>query len=113
MQAGIGVCHDDGGMVDAEKHPVRVQPPFGVTLAGGEMQNLEVVPIRIAEVERGDAARRRVPRGQQLWSARGKGDLEFAQMCERAIHVGDDDRNMLVVSARRIFGPAMRARGDP
>jgi hypothetical protein len=59
----IRVGDDDGGVVDAEKQAIGAVPLLEA-LACREVQDFEKVAVRVAEVERADAARIRVPGGQ-------------------------------------------------
>jgi hypothetical protein len=62
-EAPGGVGDGDRGVIDAQEERVTMLLPARITLARREPDQLERVPVGIAEVEGTDAARRRVPVG--------------------------------------------------
>src|SRR6266700_3266823 len=70
-QARVGVAHHNRRMVYAQEELVRSRVPLGQTLVRGELQYLEVVPVRVLEIECFDSCRVLVPGGQRLGPRRG------------------------------------------
>src|SRR4051794_3429832 len=76
-----GVRDDDGGVVDAQEQRRwgAVLMPAVLSLPARERDDLEEMTVRIAEVERVDAAGVRVPIGQTLRSRRRVLDAVVSQ----------------------------------
>src|ERR1700739_614178 len=94
-QARVGVAYDDRRMVDAEKQPATFCVPLCRALVGRKGQQLEVVAIWVAEVERLDAARIGIRVRQTLRCRGGMLPPEAPQARVRRPHVAHDDRNVL------------------
>jgi hypothetical protein len=93
-------------VIDAEEQPLgRLLPPR-VALAGWKPDELERVAVGIAEVERADAARVRVPVRKALRLRRHVRDALVVEPLVGPVHVPDDDRHVLEppVVAVRIGG---------
>src|SRR5713226_6547755 len=88
--------------------------PLGIALTIRELQNLHGVFIGVFEVESLDATRVFVPIRQPLRSRGGVLDFVLPQNRIGAVHIADDDRNMLKpdVIASGIYGngPALRSQ---
>src|SRR5262245_46743231 len=69
--------------------------PIVRSLAIWKLQDLEEMAIRVAEIERADTARVRVPVGQPLRSRRCVLDVKPSQARIRLAHVPDDDGRVL------------------
>src|SRR5271157_5914719 len=61
-----GIAHYDRAVVDTEKQAAVGALPARIAFAGGKLYQLEVMLIRIAEIERTDPAGRLVPGRQSL-----------------------------------------------
>jgi len=81
-------------MIDAKKQFVFLLPLL-IAFAFRELQDLEPMLVRIAEVERLDAAGVLVPVGQTLWSGRSVFDFVLSQQCVSFVHVAGNDCNVL------------------
>jgi hypothetical protein len=89
-------------VVYAEEEAV-LRLPARIALTRWEVQHLEVVAVRIAEIERRNATGVLVPRGQRLRAGRRVSDAVRAQGSICTVHVAHDDRDVLkpaVVAAR-------------
>src|SRR5262249_10808984 len=69
--------------------------PARVALAGREVEDFQVMAVRIAEVKRLDATRIGVPVRQPLWSSGSVPDFVPAQVLIRPVHVIDDNGDVL------------------
>jgi hypothetical protein len=61
--AGVGVRHDDGGVVDAEEQTSVVCMPSGSAFARRKGEQLQIVAVRVAEIESFDACGVWIPVG--------------------------------------------------
>src|ERR1700752_2788024 len=94
LETRFSVGDDDRRVIDSQKQPVFLLPLL-ITFAGRELQNLEPVLVRIAEVKSLDAAGVLVPVRQKLWTSRSMFDLVLTQQRVSFVHVAGDDRDML------------------
>src|SRR5713226_2581950 len=69
--------------------------PLGIAFTVGELQNLHGMFIGVFEVESSDAARVVVPIRQPLRTGGGVLDFILSQHRVGAVHVADDDRDVL------------------
>jgi hypothetical protein len=82
-------------VVDAEEQMIARLVPPGSAFVRRELQDLQIVGVRIPEVEGLDPARVRVPVRQRLGSGRGVLHVVPAQKPVRGVHVADDHRDVL------------------
>jgi len=107
-EAPLGVRHDDGRVVDAEKEAGRRRLPARIALAGWEPDQLEVMAIGVLEVERPNPARRRVGHRQGLWSGRRVAHSGAAEDAVGLVHVAHHDGHVLEPV---VVGPPIDGRG--
>src|SRR2546425_11528068 len=90
-------------MVDAQKQPVSRAVPLRLAFPLRKLQNLQRVTVWVFEVEGLDAAGVGVPVRQALGTGGSVLDLVLAQPLIGAVHVTNDNRNMLkpaIIAAR-------------
>src|SRR3954447_11080426 len=95
LQAGLCVSNDDRGVIYSQKQAIRRGVPLRIALARREPQDLQRMPVRIAKIERADAARVEVPDRQKLRPRRRMLHLVLPEPLVTAIHVADNDRDVL------------------
>src|SRR5215469_10235908 len=82
-------------MIDAEKQTAVTHVPLARSFVRRESQDLQIVLVGVAEVERLDAACVAIPVRQPLRAGGGVLDFESAQARIGACHVAHDDGNVL------------------
>src|SRR5215471_12055747 len=82
-------------MIDAEERAGVLRLPSWIALAAGKPDELERVAVRIAEVERPDAASSRVRERDGLRRGRDGLDSMIAKPPIRGVHVSDHDGHVL------------------
>ena len=96
------VGNDDGCVIYSQKQPAVGRCHFGCPFRR-EIEDLQGMAVGVAEIEGADTAGVRVPVGQPLRFRRGVLYLVLAQPLIGAVHVADDDGDVLepaVVAAR-------------
>src|SRR6516164_3926562 len=113
-KTGVGVRDGDRRVVDPEKHLAGLRLPFRVAFAGGKMKDFKRVSVGIFEIKSFDAAGVLVPIRQPLRTGRGMFHIVFPQNRIGAVHVADDDREVLEpqVVAAGIDGNRAAARSE-
>lgn len=116
-EAPLGVADHDRGVVEAQEEPVSragETVPAWVSLARGERDQLEEVPVGIAEVESFDAARVRVPVGKALRARGGVPHPVLPQARVGPLHVAHDDGDVLerAVVAAHVGRDLASGRGE-
>src|SRR6266496_1878992 len=113
MQTRFRVCDANGGVVDAQKKLVGFLLPARITFTRRKINDLKIVLIGIAKIERFNASSGFDRRRQRLWTGRDELHLQCPQFLEGLVHIAHDDRYMLKpkVVAARIGGnrPARRS----
>src|SRR5215472_3093584 len=106
LEARVGVGNGDRGMVNPQEDAVARMVPLGITLPLGKPKDFNGMFVRILEIESPDAACVLVPIRETLWRGRSVLDLVLMENRIGAVHIADDDRNVLKpeVVALRIHG---------
>ncbi len=100
----------DGRVIDAEEEPPLRALPARVALAGGKLDQLEEVAVRIPEVEGLDPSGGGIPVRQALGARGGVFDAVLAQPGVGPLHVRDRDGDVL---EPEVVGPRIRRKGEP
>src|SRR5207245_8149709 len=80
LEAGVGVPHHDGRMIDAEEQFAVLPMPFFSALIRRELKNLNGMLVWIFEIEGGDAGCVFVPVRESLRSCRRMLHLRLAEL---------------------------------
>src|SRR4029079_17526568 len=91
----FGVGHDDGGWIDAEKHPEAGAVPFRVALVGRELKDLERMAVGVLEVEGTNTGGVGNGFRKELRLSRSEPHVVGTKDPIGAVHVADDDGDML------------------
>src|SRR5262249_42736327 len=97
------VPDDNRRVIDTQKQRTYGMLPFRIAFAFGELQNLQVMAIRIPEVKSLDTASILVPLRQALRTGRRMLNLVLAEQAVSLLHVTYDDGNVLepaIIAAR-------------
>lgn len=105
-QALLSPVNDDRRVIDPLEQCLARLMPERLALTGRELDQLQRMSVRIAEIERLDPRRLLVPRGQCLRTLGDQFDAALDQPSISRGHVAHDDRHMAepVVVAAAVFG---------
>jgi hypothetical protein len=95
FHAGIRVGDYDSRVIDAEKEHVGGTMPFGIAFVRRKLENLQIMAVRISEIEGADAGRILVPFGKALGSGGGVLDLVLTETLVGPVHVANDNGDVL------------------
>src|SRR5262245_31234935 len=101
-------------MIDAQKEAIGLGLPLWIAFTRWELQDLQMVTIRIFEVKSLNAPSIGVPVWQPLRTGGGMLDLVLAQPLVGTIHVADDERDVLkpAIVTTRIHRDRPAPRGE-
>src|SRR5215467_14587787 len=95
LEAHVRVGNRDCGVINSKKEAATRSMPLGIALPLRKPKDFDGMLVRILEIESPDAACVLVPIRETLWRGRSVLDLVLTENCIGAIHVADDDGDVL------------------